>query len=128
MRKYRRKHVFNHRLTEADHDTIVSELKSLKPIYAIAEALKVSRQYLAKYIHEHLEDALEDSREKMLDVAEFRMMQNIDKGDQGAIQYFLDRCGRTRGYGEHIDTTTTHDFKSPIVIGDIDIPSAPDGA
>lgn len=120
-RKYVRHLIVNRKITEDDNDFIISELKTLKPIYAIAESLKVSRQYLARYIHEHLEDVFKDVEEKRLDVAEFRMMQNIDHGDQGAIQYFLDRKGRSRGYGEFIQTENTNRGSAPVVIGDIKI-------
>ena len=57
----------------------------------------------------------------MLDIAERRLFERINLGDTHSIMYFLDRKGRKRGYGEHIEQDITNkETQSPrIIIGAI---------
>ena len=121
-KKLKRKRPFNYKLSKADEPTIEKELKQFTPICLIAAKIGCCRQALSNYIHAHMEDKLEESRESMIDMLEGTLYRTavVDR-NVGSLQFMLDRLGRKRGYGEHIDTTQTHDFKSPITIGDIEI-------
>ena len=46
-----------------------------------------------------IQEALEEAEARRLDQAEMMLDKNIGKGDQRAIEFFLSRKGRGRGYG-----------------------------
>ena len=74
---------------------------------------------IREYLKEKMEISYRDMRESMLDVAENRLFKNILDGNQNAIQFFLDRQGRHRGYGERQQVSTS---EVPIInIGRIEI-------
>jgi hypothetical protein len=47
--------------------------------------------------------AKEESRVTILDLAESRLWEAIDRGEGWAIAFCLKTIGRSRGYGEHLD-------------------------
>lgn len=59
---------------------------------------------------EALEDAMADVRERRLNRAERKLDENVEKGDNTAIIFFLKTIGRLRGYQERlqVDSTVTH--------------------
>lgn len=111
---------FNYKLSEADEPKIRKELRAFTPICLIARKIGCCRQTLAKYIHEHMEADLEDSRESMLDMLEGTLYRTavVDK-NVGSLQFMLDRLGRHRGYGEHIVNEGTDRFEGMVRFGEI---------
>lgn len=68
-----------------------------------AEILNLSRATLFRRVQEsqELQDIVTQERERNLDMAELKLMRNVERGNQKAIEYILDRLGRGRGYGHH---------------------------
>lgn len=83
-----------------DERIILKGMKEFRPLYLIAKDLGVSRGNLYTYVREKMNLDYKDVKESMLDIAEAKLMQNIADGNQNAIQFFLDRQGKSRGYGE----------------------------
>ena len=83
-----------------DERIILKGMKEFRPLYLIARDLGVSRGNLYTYVREKMNLDYKDVKESMLDIAEAKLMQNIADGNQNAIQFFLDRQGKSRGYGE----------------------------
>jgi len=88
------------RIEKRDEKLILKGMREFRPLYLIAKDLGVSRGNLYTYIREVMNLDYKDMRESMLDVAEAKLMKNIVDGNQNAIQFFLDRQGKGRGYGE----------------------------
>jgi hypothetical protein len=57
----------------------------------------IYRGYLQ--VHEDLREALVEAREQTLDLAESKLFDAINSGQDWAIKYYLDAVGRRRGYG-----------------------------
>lgn len=87
-------------LSRKDENAIINGIRKFKPLYIIARELGVCRQTLYRYLREKMDIDYKDMKESMIDVAENRLFKNILDGNQNAIQFFLDRQGRHRGYGE----------------------------
>lgn len=107
------------KLTEADDEVIVREVRAFRPLYIIAKELGCDRRTLSSYIKKNFPDLLQEMRESMLDVAEAKLLQNINSGNENAIEYFLDRQGKDRGYGEQ--SAIPQNAVPVINIGRIDI-------
>lgn len=90
------------KLTEADDEFIEKEIRAFRPMYIIAKELGCDRRTLSTYVKKNMPDVIKDMREAMLDVAEAKLLQNINSGNENAIEYFLDKQGRDRGYGEKL--------------------------
>lgn len=88
------------KLDKKDHKAILDGIRQFKPLYIIAQELGVCRQTLYTYLREKMDVNYRDMKESMLDVAENRLFRNVVDGNQNAIEYFLDRQGRSRGYGQ----------------------------
>lgn len=56
--------------------------------------------------HPEVAEALRTAREKMLDVAESKLYQNIEANDNTAIIFYLKTQGKRRGYIERTETVT----------------------
>jgi hypothetical protein len=65
-----------------------------------AKTLGVTRQAIHARIqrNDELKQILEESKEYALDYAESGLMHNIGKKNQRAIEYYLDRKGKSRNY------------------------------
>lgn len=87
-------------IDKRDEKTILKGLKAFRPLYLIAQDIGVSRWTLSRYLRDEMNLDYKDMRESMLDIAENKLLANIIDGNQNAIQFFLDRQGRSRGYGE----------------------------
>jgi len=120
MVHYKRSKVFNVRLSETDEPTIKEMLSAMTPIYLIAESLHVERHILSTYIKTHMPEYLNSRDEKALDIAEDKLLENVKGRNENAIEFFLDRKGRRRGYGEHILTEDVSELPK-IAIGKISI-------
>ena len=88
------------RIEKKDERKIIEGIRAFKPLYIIAKELGVNRHTLYRYLREKMDVCYRDMRESMIDVAENRLFRNIIDGNQNAIQYFLDKQGKSRGYGE----------------------------
>jgi len=66
--------------------------------------------------------AVEKVREMVIDFAESKLHQNINKGDTTSIIFFLKTQGKTRGYVEK--TELSHTFERPVFNG-IDLNDEP---
>ena len=67
-----------------------------------AKMLGVNRSTLANRVRKSsvLREAIEESRERMLDIAESKLIEKVNAGDLGAICFFLKCQGKQRGYIE----------------------------
>ena len=88
------------RIEKKDEKIILKGLREFRPLYMIARDIGVSRNTLYKYLREERNVDYKDAREAMLDVAESRLLKNVLDGNQNAIEFLLDRQGKSRGYGE----------------------------
>lgn len=61
------------------------------------------RDYIARYAV--CKQAVTDARESMIDIAEGRLYQNINNGDNTAIIFFLKTQAKHRGYTERHELT-----------------------
>jgi predicted transcriptional regulator len=74
------------------------------------------RNYIEKY--PELNETLKDCRETFLDLAESKLIQNINNNDNTAIIFFLKTQGGSRGYQEKKEVE--NETKSMIEINFID--------
>ena len=70
-----------------------------------AQRLGVNRGavYAAVKKHPNVQQALEDARERTVDMAESKLYSKIRDGDMTAIIFFLKTIGKYRGYIERLD-------------------------
>ena len=90
------------KLDENDDAFIEKEVRAFRPLYVIARSLGCDRRTLSSYIKKRFPDLLSEMRESMLDIAEAKLLQNINSGNENSIEYFLDRQGKDRGYGNQV--------------------------
>ena len=90
------------KLDENDDAFIEKEVRAFRPLYVIARSLGCDRRTLSSYIKKRFPDLLSEMRESMLDIAEAKLLQNINSGNENSIEYFLDRQGTDRGYGNQV--------------------------
>ena len=74
-----------------------------------ARRLGCSRQALYQRTRSdpELEQVLRESRERILDLAESRLLELVEKGNITAIMFILRTLGRSRGYAERIEAEYT---------------------
>lgn len=82
-------------------------------VYALAAAeLGVSRQCVRQRVQScpDLRAFVDDLGEHVLDLAEAAIINAIRRGDGPTCRWFLDRKGRSRGYGrgDHVDEAVIH--------------------
>lgn len=71
---------------------------------AIAKKLNCHWNTAEKYVKKWgLEEDMQQEREKILDMAENKLFQNIQAGDNASIFFFLKTQGKERGYIERQD-------------------------
>jgi hypothetical protein len=70
-----------------------------------ARALGMSHDTIKRYIRDFpvCEQAFEDTRAEVLDLAESTLYKAIKAGDMQATLFYLKTQGRSRGYSEHFD-------------------------
>jgi hypothetical protein len=95
----------------------VSKTKLLEAIKAaggkwtgICEILGITRPTLSRYIQDDPEvaEACEFARDRIVERAEHKLAEAIERGEAWAIQLALknSKRGKERGYGEHVDVTS----------------------
>lgn len=85
---------------------IVSALERSRGMVSIAaRLLGCNRQtiYNAAKVHPEIKEALDGERELMLDTAELKLIESVNKGQSWAVCFFLKTQGRKRGYIEKQD-------------------------
>jgi len=92
-----------YKLSERDEPFIRSELLKFTPLFIIAQKIGCNRNVLSKYIRANMPEVFSEMKESMKDLAESKLLENIKGGNENAIEYFLDRQARDRGYGEKIE-------------------------
>jgi len=81
--------------------------KSRGLLTAAADALGCTRGaiYEAAKKHPEIQQAIEEARERTTDVAEGKLFQKINEGDNTAIIFYLKTQGKKRGYVERQEVT-----------------------
>lgn len=78
----------------------------------ICEMLKISRPTLARYAKSaKIAEAIEFAHARLIDRAEYKLMEAIERGEAWAIQLALkdSKRGKERGYGNSLDVTSGGD-------------------
>lgn len=73
-------------------------------VSVISERLNCSRQAVYDWLKrdEKVKELYEAENERILDLAEAKMINKINEGSEAMIALVLKTKGRKRGYGEHI--------------------------
>jgi len=81
--------------------------KSRGLLTAAADGLGVTRKaiYDAAKRHPEVQQAIEDARDRTTDLAEGKLFQKINEGDNTAIIFYLKTQGKKRGYVERQEVT-----------------------
>lgn len=89
-------------------------------ISQVAKKLDCSWDTAKKYINKWqlTKDAFYSEQEIMIDFAEGKMYEAINKGDPGMIKWFLSKKAKHRGYGDEENTVPQVDNKIEITIED----------
>lgn len=68
----------------------------------VAKRCNVSRQAMSKYFEKHdsFKELLIQEKESLLDLAECKIINLIQTGDTKVVQWFLERKGKVRDYGD----------------------------
>ena len=84
-----------------------------------AQFLGCERATVYSYLEKwpDLKQVVADQREGLIDVAESRLLGNIDRGDTTAIIFFLKTQGRNRGYIERQDVNLAGSVSTKAYIG-----------
>ncbi len=77
-----------------------------------AKLLGCSRQtvYNAQKKWKTVAAEIDQQREKVVDLAEQRLIDRVNAGDWHAVKYVLSTLGRSRGYGPEVDSVTQVEF------------------
>lgn len=108
----------NKALQQVTDEEIIETLKKCRGLlYLAANILGVPHATLAYRINNtpELLESMKDQRGKTLDLAEAKLMQAVDKGEQWAITMLLRTLGRERGYVERQEVSNVTTVKLQIV-------------
>lgn len=100
------------------NDEIIEAIKKCRGLtYIVANALGVSHTGISARIaaDPELSEVLREQRGRALDMAEAKLMQAVDKGEQWAITMILRTLGRERGYVERQEVSNVTTVKLQIV-------------
>jgi hypothetical protein len=88
-------------------------------VYLAAERLHCDPQTVLNYCKRYpsVEAAKVAARGALLDVAEVKLWQAVQRGEAWAIAFALKTIGRTRGYGERLDLSLTIERAATLVAG-----------
>jgi len=85
---------------------VIEALKASRGlVYIAAERLQCDPDTVMNYCKRYptVEAAKHDARGALLDKAEVRLFEAVDRGEGWAIAFCLKTVGRSRGYGERLD-------------------------
>ena len=87
-------------------------------LYA-AKACGVARYTLYKFMDAHpdLKEIRANATEELIDIAENRVLEAIEKGELKTVRWYLERLGKDRGYVTRSETTGKDG--APLEIGEI---------
>jgi hypothetical protein len=91
-------------------DQVVEALRTSRGLVSMAaQKLRCDVDTVQRYCRRYpeVEAAKRESRVSMLDLAESRLWDAIDRGEGWAIAFCLKTIGRSRGYGERLDIGLT---------------------
>lgn len=102
----------------------VSKAKLLEAIKAaggkwtgICDLLDINRTTLARYVNEDTDiaEAVEFARDRVIERAEHKLAEAIERGEGWAIQLALknSKRGKARGYGDSVDITSDGEKINP---------------
>jgi hypothetical protein len=100
------------------NEEIIEAIKKCRGLtYIIANALGVSHSGISAKIaaDPELSSVLREQRGRALDMAEAKLMQAVDKGEQWAITMILRTLGRERGYVERQEVSNVTTVRLQIV-------------
>ena len=89
-------------------ETVIKQIQALSGnVSSVAKFFRMSRQTMHKYINDHptVQQALEESREKMIDNVESALYSQALAGNTTAMIFFLKTQGKKRGYVERQEIT-----------------------
>jgi hypothetical protein len=91
-----------------------SIIKSKGFISQVAKNLNCENKTIYNYVNKYpdLQEVINDTREKMIDFAESKLLKKIKQGDTTAIIFFLKTQGKHRGYSEKIGLDTNINFSN----------------
>lgn len=95
--------------TAADYAKALTESHGL--VAPAARKLKVSRQAIYRMAKRHptVQEAMKDARDDLVDLAEIRLFEAVNKGSLPAVFFALRTIGKDRGYGTRVEI----DHKGP---------------
>ena len=70
--------------------------------------------------HPAVQEALENEREQLLDLAEANLVRMVERGEWPAIRYVLSTLGKSRGYGTGVEQPGV-DAELPLQITTIEV-------
>ncbi|MBD3203731.1 hypothetical protein GF327_05520 [Candidatus Woesearchaeota archaeon] len=81
----------------------------------LADKCGVSRVHMSRYIHydrnKDLLQLLKHERERLIDIAENKLFQEIEKGNTKVVKWFLSTQGKSRGYSKRQEIKHETDIK-----------------
>ena len=92
-------------------------------VHEIAKKLDCSRQTIYNYAKEYtaIREAIDDERGILVDRAEKKLEEAIERGEWPAVQYTLTHLGRDRGYGERRELEISGKEGGPIQVTTIEV-------
>ena len=104
-------------MTKLSKRKVKEAIKGSKGIItAVANRCGVTRKQIYKYRDKYpdIREALQEERERLVDMAEKGLIINLDKQQPWAIGLVLKTLGRNRGYVEKLDVSG--ELNQPVVI------------
>lgn len=98
---------------------IIKAVKEAKGFLTMAAPKAgVSYRTINRYVHDFpsVQEAIEEAKESMKDIAEGELSKAINKGNITAIIFYLKTQARDRNYIEKIDTEHTGELKTIIEV------------
>ena len=89
---------------------VIEALKAAKGMVSLAaQRLQCDPDTVQNYCKKFpsVAQAKDNARTELLDLAELRLWQAVQRGDGWAIAFCLKTIGRARGYGERLDLTVS---------------------
>lgn len=76
-------------------------------ISVIARRLGCSRQTVYNYMERYPEfkELIDDEREEIIDLAEFKLLKHVNAGELRAILFVLESLGKNRGWSKRTEVT-----------------------
>ena len=89
-------------------DEMIGAIQKARGLLSVtANRLGCTRQKVENYVNRYptVARAVVEEREKLIDVAEAKLFEQIQEGEQWAVQFVLKTLGKRRGYVERQEIT-----------------------